>query len=66
MKHETTVGPSVAKLVDANGKVTELPKTRSQTHRARCSCGWVSQEYASAKEADTAGLAHLRLMTKLA
>lgn len=58
--HAITIGPSAAVIVDANGRVSELPKARSATYRARCTCGWRSVEYASEAQAKAMGGAHVR------
>ncbi len=64
MIHTVSIAPSAAKLVDADGRGSELPKTRSATHRARCTCGWRSAEYANELQAKKVGEVHARLRTK--
>jgi hypothetical protein len=59
--HAITVGPAAAKLVDANGRASELPKPRHGGHRARCTCGWRGAERATAEQAQVDGRAHVRL-----
>jgi hypothetical protein len=62
MTHAVTIGPSAASIVDADGKASPLPKPRSSTHRARCSCGWRGAERSSAEQARFDGDLHRRLM----
>lgn len=61
MSHVVTVGPSAAVIVDADGRASELPKTRSATYRARCSCGWRSAESAVEAQAKADGKAHVQI-----
>ena len=61
MKHIITIGPSSAVIVDANGRASRLPKKRSATHRARCSCGWRGRECTTDGLARVEGDAHVRL-----
>ena len=62
MKHAITIGPSAAVTADADGRALWLPEARSATYRARCACGWRSQERATAEQATTDGDVHVRLM----
>lgn len=64
MPHTITVGPSSANLVDSHGRVSALPKARPGTHRARCSCGWRSQERSTGEQAAVDGEAHVRLIAR--
>jgi hypothetical protein len=64
MKHEITIAPSAAMITDANGRVSELPKQRSGTHRARCTCRWIGQERSTEAAARIDGQAHLRLVPR--
>lgn len=61
MTHTISIGPSAAKIVDGNGRVSPLPKPRASTFRARCSCGWRGPERSTADQASTDGESHASL-----
>ena len=61
MKHAITIGPSAAVIADADGRASWLPEARSITYRARCTCGWRSQERATEEQATTDGDMHVQL-----
>lgn len=60
--HVVTVGPSAAQIVNADGQVSPLPKPRVGAYRARCTCGWKSQEFGTEMQAHISGNAHVRVL----
>lgn len=64
MTHDITIGPAARKLVDADGRASELPKQRAQAFRPRCTCGWRGQEWSTEGQAATDGRAHVRLAAR--
>ena len=48
-------------IADADGQALWLPEARSITYRARCTCGWRSQERVTEEQATTDGDVHVQL-----
>ena len=62
--HLITIGPSADRITDSKGRVSPLPRPRENAHRARCTCGWRSAEYATEEQARTIGKAHVRVAVR--